>query len=108
MVQKHILDGKEGELREYLNSIEAMQQGKAIVATNGFGMRDLLDDSDPAAGVLVPVDDIPATAHALASLIRDPERRQALGAAARRRVNERFRWDQVARQYLALVNGTGV
>lgn len=27
VVQKHILDGREGELREYLNSIEAMQQG---------------------------------------------------------------------------------
>ena len=27
VVQKHILDGKEGELREYLNSIEATQQG---------------------------------------------------------------------------------
>ena len=27
MVRKHILDAREGELREYLNSIEAMQSG---------------------------------------------------------------------------------
>ena len=27
VVQKHILDGREGELREYLNSVEAMQVG---------------------------------------------------------------------------------
>ncbi|MFG0282828.1 MAG: type IV pilus twitching motility protein PilT [Phycisphaerales bacterium JB039] len=27
VVQKHILDGREGELREYINSIEAQQQG---------------------------------------------------------------------------------
>ncbi len=27
VVQKHILDGREGELREYLKSIEAVQTG---------------------------------------------------------------------------------
>lgn len=80
--------------------LEAMQLGKAVIATNGYGMRDLLEQSD--AGVLVPVDDIPATAAALELLVRDPARRRALGEAARARVRAQFSWDRIARQYLAL------
>lgn len=80
--------------------LEAMQLGKAVIATNGYGMRDLLEGSE--AGVLVPVDDIPATAAALEQLVRDPARRRALGEAARARVQSRFSWDRIARQYLAL------
>lgn len=90
--------------------LEAMQAGKAVIATDCYGMRDLLagDDDGTArdeAGVLVPVDDIPAAALALEALVRDPVRRRALGAAAVARVQSRFTWDQVARRYLALAGG---
>jgi len=81
--------------------LEAMQSGKAVVATDGYGMRDLLGEGD--AGMLVPVDDIPATAAALETLVREPARRRALGDAARRRVESRFTWERIAKEYLALV-----
>jgi glycosyltransferase involved in cell wall biosynthesis len=81
--------------------LEAMQSGKAVIATDGYGMRDLLAEGD--AGVLVPVDDIPATASALETLVRDPARRRALGEGARARVRSQFTWEQIARRYLALV-----
>lgn len=80
--------------------LEAMQSGKAVIATDGYGMRDLLAEGD--AGVLVPVDDIPATAAALEALVRDPARRHALGETARARVLSRFTWEQIATRYLAL------
>ena len=81
--------------------LEAMQGGKAVIATDGYGMKDLLAGGD--AGVLVPVDDISATAAAIETLVRDPARRRALGDAARRRVESRFTWDRIANEYLALV-----
>ena len=84
--------------------LEAMQCGKAVVATDGYGMRDLLGEGD--AGVLVPVDDIPATAAALETLVQDPARRRALGDAARRRVESRYTWERIANEYLALVQPT--
>ena len=80
--------------------LEAMEQGKAVVAADRYGMREVL--AGRAAGVLVPVDDVPATARALAELIASPERREALGRAARELVHDHYRWDSIARRYLAL------
>ena len=85
--------------------LEAMQSGKAVIATDGYGMRDLLAAS--GAGMLVPVDDIPATATALEALVRDPARRRALGDAARAHVQSRFTWEQIARRYLAVAQAEG-
>ena len=80
--------------------LEAMQLGKAVIATDGYGMHDLLDGSN--AGVLVPVDDVPATAAAIRSLVTDSTRRRALGAAARERVQSHFTWTRIAARYLEL------
>ena len=80
--------------------LEAMREGKAVVATDGWGMRDLLAAGD--AGVLVPVDDVDATAAALAELAADPERRAALGRRASALVSGRFLWGPIARRYLEL------
>jgi glycosyltransferase involved in cell wall biosynthesis len=63
-------------------------------------MHDLLSGSN--AGVLVPVDDVAATAAAIRSLVTDPERRHALGAAARDHVLSHFTWDRIARRYLEM------
>jgi glycosyltransferase involved in cell wall biosynthesis len=45
---------------------------------------------DGETGVLVPPSDPLALAEALAGLVSDPERREALGRAAAADVNERF------------------
>lgn len=46
--------------------------------------------------------EIPALADALARLIRDPELRRTMGAAARRRVEAEFAWPKVIDAHLAL------
>ena len=83
--------------------LEAMSQGKAVVATDCYGMRDLLRDGH--SGVLVPVDDLPATAEALTSLVQYAHRRHSLGQAAQAYVQDRLDWRSIAQQYLDLVAG---
>ena len=81
--------------------LEAMDAGKPPVATSGYGMRDVLQGCD--AGVLVPVDDVPAIATALEQLIRNPDQRRAIGGAAATHVRRHFGWTSIARSYLALM-----
>jgi glycosyltransferase involved in cell wall biosynthesis len=68
--------------------LEAMSAGRACVATEISGVRDVLEGSE--AGVRVPPGDSEALGRALSELAADPERRAALGARARRRVLERY------------------
>jgi glycosyltransferase involved in cell wall biosynthesis len=50
------------------------------------------------AGVLVPPGDAVALASAIAELLEDPARREELGEAARRRIEQQFSWQVTARQ----------
>jgi glycosyltransferase involved in cell wall biosynthesis len=68
--------------------IEAMALELPIVASDVPAIREVLGDA--TAGVLVPPGDAPALATELGGLLDDPDRRRALGAAARRRFEERF------------------
>jgi polysaccharide biosynthesis protein PslH len=80
-----------------LKIFEALAMGKAVVSTTigaeGLpltpGLHGLLAD-DPAN-----------FAHAVVSLLRDAERRQKLGGAGRRLVEERYSWPQVAHNFEA-------
>jgi glycosyltransferase involved in cell wall biosynthesis len=65
--------------------LEAMACGAAIVAARVPGTSAL-----GAAGELVPVDDPASLARAADALMDDPERRRALGAAARERAVEHY------------------
>jgi glycosyltransferase involved in cell wall biosynthesis len=71
-----------------LTVLEAMARGKPVVATPVGGTPELVVDGE--TGLLVPPRDAGALADALRSLAADPERAQALGAAGRARVAERF------------------
>ncbi|MFF8814650.1 glycosyltransferase [Streptomyces pactum] len=74
--------------------LEAMACGTPVVASAVGGHRDTVDD--PATGRLVRPGDPVALAEATAGLLASPARRAACGAAGRRRVLSRFRWDRVA------------
>jgi glycosyltransferase involved in cell wall biosynthesis len=76
--------------------LEAMAAGLAIITTEGTGCAEVVGD----AGLLVPVRDPRAIARALKRLVDDPELRQNLGLAARRRIEDNFTWRAVARRYV--------
>lgn len=73
--------------------MEAAACGVPAVATAVGGVPELVEDG--VTGLLAPAGDAGALAAALERLLRDPELARRLGAAARRRAEERF---SVARQ----------
>jgi len=73
--------------------LEAMAHGRPVVATSVGGLRDLVVEGE--TGLVVPPGDPPALRAALARLLADPDLRRALGAAGRRRAQERFSWAAV-------------
>jgi glycosyltransferase involved in cell wall biosynthesis len=80
--------------------LEAWAQGKPVVAAAAAGPKQLITDG--ANGVLVGVDDAPALARAIASLIEDPDRRAVLGGAGRAVFDARFGEETVTTAYLDL------
>ncbi|HUH36924.1 MAG TPA: glycosyltransferase family 4 protein [Spongiibacteraceae bacterium] len=75
---------------------EAMACGVPLVATDGGALPEVVGD----AGIQVPVRDSRALADAIDALLRDPARRDALGAAGRARIDELFCWRRTAQQML--------
>ncbi|HSQ27317.1 MAG TPA: glycosyltransferase family 4 protein [Anaerolineales bacterium] len=68
--------------------LEAMSCGKAVLATPVGGIVDLLDH--PGIGQMIPAGDVPALADATLDLLDQPERRAAMGKAAREWVLDNF------------------
>jgi glycosyltransferase involved in cell wall biosynthesis len=67
---------------------EAQSQGLACVATRVSGIPELIEDGE--TGLLVEPEAPQQLAHALETLIREPQRRRSLGEAGRARVREKF------------------
>ena len=73
-------------------AIEAMACATPLVASRGGALPEVVGD----CGVLVEPGNAGELAAALAGLLDDSARRDALGAAGRRRVEERFTWRAAA------------
>lgn len=71
-----------------LSAMEASASGLPVVATDIRGCRQVVDDG--RTGLLVPARDAAALGQALAALVDDPDRRRALGRAARARAESEF------------------
>jgi glycosyltransferase involved in cell wall biosynthesis len=84
--------------------LEAMGSGLPVVATAVGGVPEVVVDGE--SGLLVPPDDAAALALALSRLARDAGLRERLGAAARRRVLERFSLSAAARAYARIYDGS--
>ncbi len=78
---------------------EAMAHGRAVVASDVGGLRDLVVDGE--TGLLVPPRDAGALRSALGRLLADPELRRRLGTNARERVRELCSWPHVIDATLA-------
>lgn len=73
---------------------EAMAAARGVVASAAGGMAEFLEDG--RHGLLAPPRDPAALADALVSLLRDPNRRVALGRSARERVVSTYGADTIA------------
>jgi glycosyltransferase involved in cell wall biosynthesis len=71
--------------------LEAMAHGTPVITASGTATEEVAGD----AGLVVPPGDPAALAEALQSLLEDPARAQALGAAGRERARS-FTWERTA------------
>ena len=79
---------------------EAGAAGTAVVGTDGCGVADAIEDG--VTGLIVSQARISeALPQALLTLLQDPQRAEAMGAAGRQRAREQS-WDKVAEQVIQL------
>ncbi len=84
---------------------DAMAMGRPVIATDVSDLAATVE----SCGLVVPPDDVPALSAAIATLADDPELRERLGAAGRRRCVDLFSDDSVRRQLLRVLDeATGV
>lgn len=80
--------------------VEAMIEGTPVVASRIGGMAELFRDG--VEGCYMPPDDVRAWASAIQTLGDDVERRRVMGEAAQRLALERYTWERVTTEYVAL------
>jgi glycosyltransferase involved in cell wall biosynthesis len=73
-------------------ALEAMERGRAVVASAVGGLPEIVADGD--TGLVVPVGDAGSLARALVALASDPARARSLGEAGRRRALAEFRQER--------------
>lgn len=81
--------------------LEAMSAGLPCIATQVEGVDEVLTEGKH--GLTVPVENPEALAQAILQLLRDPEARKRMGAAARVHVSKQYTVDRMCGQYLELM-----
>ncbi len=81
-------------------NLEAMACRAPVVASRVGGIKEVVVDG--ATGLLVPPDDPGQLAAAIRRLMNDPGLRESFRAAGRRRVEQLFGWEVIARQTVEL------
>jgi len=79
-----------------LPAAEAMACGTPVIATTGGALPEVVGD----AGMLVPPANADALAAAIRQLLNDKQAQQRMSEAGRKRVKEKFNWEQAARKTL--------
>ena len=74
--------------------LEAMASGLPVVAGRGGGIPDIV--ADGVSGLLVERGSVRELSRAIETYLSEPARASEMGAAARRRVCERFTWQAAA------------
>jgi PEP-CTERM/exosortase A-associated glycosyltransferase len=91
------------ELVTPLKPLEAMAQGKLVIASDVGGHRELIVDGQ--TGILFRADDSEALATAVIQQIVFPERARTIRAAARRFVEQERTWAASVGRYAAIYDG---
>jgi glycosyltransferase involved in cell wall biosynthesis len=76
---------------------EAMAVGLPVVATEAWGVREIIEGGRRPAGIVVSRADPEAMADAIAALLEDPARARELGDGARERARDAFSLQAVGR-----------
>jgi glycosyltransferase involved in cell wall biosynthesis len=76
-----------------------MAHGRPVVASAVGGLLDLVVDGE--TGLLVPPGDADALRAGLARVLDDAQLRRSMGAAARKRAEEKLSWERVTLATLA-------
>jgi phosphatidylinositol alpha-1,6-mannosyltransferase len=79
-----------------ISFLEASASGVPVVAGDSGGVRSAVRDGE--TGVVAPPENVEAIANAVATFLRDEERRRLFGEAGRRAVETHYNWDRVARE----------
>ena len=80
--------------------VEAMAAGRPVVASRAGGIPELV--ADGRTGLLVEPGDPLALADALLTLLADPERARAMGAAGRKDAVAHWTWQRAADRLCAV------
>jgi glycosyltransferase involved in cell wall biosynthesis len=80
--------------------IEGMAAGKAVVATNGGGVPEIVEDGK--TGLLVPMGDVQAMADAICQVLSSPALAREMGMRAKERIERDFTIQQTARKVEAV------
>ncbi len=83
--------------------IEGMAAGKPVVATDGGGVPEIVEDGK--TGILVPMGDVQAMADAIGRMLADPALAADMGARGRERVRDYFTIERKARNVEAVYQG---
>ncbi len=92
-----------------ISMIEAAACGTPVVTSRYCALKETVADGE--SGVLVPGDPHEEEyqrrfVDAVIGLMEDGERREEMGRAARRRVEERYRWSAIAEEWEAIFRGS--
>lgn len=80
--------------------IEGMAAGKPVIATNGGGVPEIVEDGK--TGILVPMGDVQAMVEAIRRVLADPPLAEDMGARGRERVRDHFTIERKARKVEAV------
>jgi len=87
--------------------LEAMACGLPIIATDAQGLPDILEGGENSGGLVVPRDDAAAISAAIKRLRSDPDLRERLSHAARRRIEQKFSISAVGAALREFLNRAG-
>jgi len=90
------------ELVTPLKPLESMAMGKAILASDVGGHKELIDDG--RTGCLFAAESVDDLVSQAVRLAKDPALRARLGEAGRKFVAEERSWEKLSRRYLQLYN----
>ena len=83
--------------------IEAASAGRAMIATDVGGVREIIQNGKN--GCIVPAEDVDRMSEALADLLSDPEQRRRLGERAAETARLRYARDAMVDAYLRVYEG---